>query len=229
MSEGDSPRMRASDDDRNRVAAALSEAFSRGQLDYEEFDDRTKQVWEARHHDELLATLSDLMPHPARVLDGQLPALRPDPSPDPVRPSPDRVPGHDLARRQVTGEPGGQSFTFALMGASEKRGDWLVAPEHVTAAVMAGTEVDLRRARFQGPETVITAIALMGGVDVVVPEDVRVVNDGIGVMGAFEIEEDDDVTIEMRDLPADAPVVKVRGLAIMGGVSVRRARRDSTD
>lgn len=227
MSEGGSSRMRASDDDRNRVAAALSEAFSRGQLDYEEFDERTAQVWAARFHDELLTTLDDLMPNPARVLDEQLPVVRPDHSPEPVGPAPGK--GHDVARRQVTGETGGQAFTFALMGGSEKTGDWLVAPEHFTVAVMAGTEVDLRQARFQGRETVITAVAVMGGADVVVPEDVRVVNDGVGVMGAFEIEEDDDVTVVMRDLPADAPVIRIRGLALMGAVTVRRARRDSRD
>lgn len=66
------------------------------------------------------------------------------------------------------------------MGSSEKRGDWLCAPHHVSIAVMGGTELDLRRARFQAAETSITVVAVMGGTDITVPHDVRVINDGVG-------------------------------------------------
>ncbi|WP_034990424.1 DUF1707 SHOCT-like domain-containing protein [Corynebacterium halotolerans] len=227
MSDGAPPPMRASDDDRHRVAAALSDAFARGQLDYGEFDERTKRVWVAKHHDELLDPLIDLMPDPARVLAAPPPAVRPERTPEPGRYPPDT--GTDTASRQVTGEPGGQSFTLALMGGSGKRGDWLCAPHHVSIAVMGGTDLDLRRARFHAHETTITAVALMGGTDIIVPHDVRVINDGVGVMGAFDIEEDEDVLDSMEELPTNAPVIRINGLGLMGAVTMRRARRESTD
>lgn len=224
---GETPPLRADDEDRNRVATALSGAFSRGQLSYAEFDERTAQAWAATHRGELLALLADLLPDPAAIFDDRSPVPRPGGDPEPV--GQHRPADSGIARRKVTGETGGRSLTLAVMGSSEKRGDWLCAPHHMSIALMAGTELDLRQARFQAAETTITAVALMGGTDITVPHDVRVINDGIGVMGAFEIEEDEDVTGAMAELPADAPVIRIAGLALMGAVSVRRAHRDSTD
>ncbi len=224
---GETPPLRADDADRNRVATALGEAFSRGQLSYAEFDERTGQAWAATHRTELLALLADLLPDPARLFGERSPVPRPDDEPESVRAASPEDPG--IARRQVTGEDGGRSLTLAVMGSSEKRGDWLCAPHHVSIAVMGGTELDLRRARFRAAETSITVVAVMGGTDITVPHDVRVINDGVGVMGSFEIKEDEDLTGAMTALPADAPVLRITGLGLMGEVVVRRAHRDSTD
>jgi predicted membrane protein len=90
---------------------------------------------------------------------------------------------------------------------------------------MGGVLVDLRDAVFEAPETVITVTAVMGGVQVLVPEDVRVVEHGLGLMGGFTSACAKSVTQGSRDLPADAPVVRVRGVAVMGGVEVRRVPR----
>lgn len=213
MSAEDHPRLRATDDDRHRVTAALSEAFSHGQLDYEELDVRTRQVWAARHRDELLAPLADLVADPAHVLDSPGLALRPE-APAPVAP-------------RVTGEAGGRVLSFATMGMSEKRGNWLLARAHTSLALVGATVLDLRRARLTGPETTITALGLLGSVEILVPEDVRVLGEGVGVLGSFEVRRDDDVAVSQDDLPTDAPVVRVRGLGLLGAVVVRRVPRAS--
>ena len=57
------------------------------------------------------------------------------------------------------------------------------------------------------------------------PEDVRVIDDGIGIMGGFGKEDHTSCTVSVADLPADAPVVRVRGFARMGGVGIIRAAR----
>lgn len=214
------PRIRASDDDRNKVAAALSEAFSQGRLDYEEFDERTRRVWGMRYRDELLTPLRDLLPDPAQVLEGQLPVARPDNAPAPTG---RLVP----SIRQITREPGGDRISLSIMGGTEKQGDWLCAPEHVSLALMGGNEVDLRHARFGSRETTIWALAVMGGIDIIVPEDMRVISDGIGIMGGFGFETDKDVSLRHEDLPPEAPVIRIRGLALMGGVTIIRKRRDT--
>lgn len=65
---------------------------------------------------------------------------------------------------------------------------------------------------------VVWATAVMGGIDVIVNAHTRISVEGLGVMGSFE---------EGRHrVPAetgpDSPLVKVRGLALMGSVTVVR-------
>ncbi|MDO5670981.1 MAG: DUF1707 domain-containing protein [Corynebacterium sp.] len=218
MNTPDPFRIRASDDDRQRAAAALSQAFSQGQLDYREFDERTQLIWSTKYREELLTPLEDLFPDPAAVLDQRTPAVRPDYSPEPR-------PHQPPARSQVTGESGGDAFSVAIMGGSERAGNWLCSPTHTSLAIMGGTGVDLREARLGAQETVINAIAVMGGIEIIVPEDVRVVSDGIGIMGGFGISDDESVTLRREDIPADAPVIRFRGIALMGGVGVTRKAR----
>lgn len=214
ISDPDPSRIRASDDDRNRVVAALSQAFSDGRLNYAEFDERTRQVYASRFRDELHAPLADLFPDPAAVVEASTPAIRPD---NPV--------AHPSSR-QVTQEPGGDRLSFSLMGESEKTENWVCAPSHVSVAIMGGNDIDLRHARLGAQTTTITAIAVMGEIEIYVPEDVRVVCDGVGIMGGFEVSTDDSVAVRMEDLPEDAPVIRVTGVGLMGGVGVTRISRD---
>lgn len=215
----DPSRLRASDEDRSRAAEALSHAFAQGKLDYAEFDERTSTVWATKYRDELLLPLADLYPDPARVLDQQLPAVRPDHTPTP---SPQ---AQAMSLQQVTGEPGGDSFSVAVMGGSERAGGWLCAPTHTSLALMGGTVLDLRHARLSARETVIHAVAVMGGIEITVPEDVRIICDGVGIMGGFGVSDDKSVTLAREDIPLDAPVIRLRGLALMGGVEVTRKAR----
>lgn len=55
-----SPRARASDDDRERVTAALGDAYARVALDAVEHEQRISRAWEARHVEELATLTSDL-------------------------------------------------------------------------------------------------------------------------------------------------------------------------
>lgn len=210
-------RIRASDQDRNSAAEALSRAFAQGQLDFREFDERTSTVWATTYRDELLPPLADLFPDPARVLDHPLPAVRPDQAPTP--------PPRSMSLQQVTGEPGGDSFSLAVMGGTERAGGWLCAPTHTSVAIMGGTDLDLRQARLSARETVIYAVAVMGGIDIVVPEDVRIICDGVGIMGGFGVTDHKSVTLAREDIPADAPVIRLRGLGLMGAVEVTRKAR----
>ncbi|WP_211765024.1 DUF1707 domain-containing protein [Kutzneria sp. CA-103260] len=51
---------RVSDADRGMVAGQLKKAHAEGRLDLDEFDERTRKVWEARTFGELAAVTSDL-------------------------------------------------------------------------------------------------------------------------------------------------------------------------
>jgi hypothetical protein len=83
--------------------------------------------------------------------------------------------------------------------------------------VLGGVHLDLREARFSQREVTIDVFTLMGGVDILVGEDVNVDVSGVGIMGGF------DHRASGPGLPG-APKVRVVGLALMGGVNVRRGQ-----
>ena len=195
------PRKRASDAERDTAAKHLQDAFADGQITMAEFDERSRALYAATYADELPGLVEDLSP-----------AKRPDR---------EASPSHTL----VTGESGGSAFTLSVMGGSERTGQWLMAPTHTSLTLMGGNALDLREARFAAHETTVNAVAIMGGIDIIVPDDVRVIDDGIGIMGGFGIEDHPSCTVPVAQLPADAPVIRVRGLALMGGVGITRAAR----
>lgn len=226
----DTPRpMRATDDERRRAADELAAALGRGQIDLTEFDERTNRVWAARTHDDLVDPLADLVPDPMAAIRGQA-ARGGDIAPvrDDARPPASSRDLSAVAKAHVTGETGGTPLSVAVMFGSELDGDWVCPPVHTSIAVMGGTDIDLRRARFTAHETRIAAFAVMGGIDVYVPEDVRVSIEGFGLMGGFDKKRSHGTTIAGHDLPPDAPLVRITGLALMGGVDVHVVPRNSS-
>lgn len=234
-STGDEPPIRklASDDDRGRIVEELSAALGRGQLDFTEFDERSTTAWACRYRDELTPLIADVHDQPESLLGLPQPD-RPGPAagaPVPfARSSPATQDGSatggltarkavDLVRHRITGEKGGSGVSFAIMGGVTRTGSWLVPNSHTSIVVMGGNEIDLREARFESGEIRIYAFAVMGGIDIIVPEGVRVIDDGIGIMGGFDTTVEEGVTVRPGSLPADAPAVRIGGIALMGGVS----------
>jgi hypothetical protein len=58
----------------------------------------------------------------------------------------------------------------------------------------------------------------MGGVDVIVNPQTAVIVDGVGFMGDFS----ESRARVAAELTPDSPVVRVKGLALMGAVNVKR-------
>lgn len=191
---------RASDADREAVVERLREAAGDGRLSLDELESRIEAAYVARTYAELDPITRDL-PH-----EHERPVRHP---PVPVAEVPVRV----------TGRPG-RRWSLALMGGTDRKGRWRLGGSHAAVAVMGGVGLDLREAELETPVVTIRAFALMGGVEVVVPDDCVLDASGMGLMGSFE--ESDTGTAA----PPGAPVVRVRGLAVMGGVEVvRRSRR----
>jgi uncharacterized protein DUF1707 len=193
----DKGSLRASDADRERVAEILREAAGDGRLSLEELDERLDAVYAAKTYAELEPITRDL------------------PTPGiPNVPAPAVPPAGDPAR--FGGVPTSHT-AIAIMGGFSRKGDW-VAPKQFTAvAIMGGGEIDLREARFAEPVVTINVVAIMGGVEITVPEDATVRVNGIGLMGAF------DHGASVTGAPG-GPTIVVNGVAIMGGVDVKRKR-----
>jgi hypothetical protein len=117
---------------------------------------------------------------------------------------------------RIGGEPTSR-FAVGIMSGFRRTGTWVMPAEFTAVAIMGGGELDLREARFAQREVRIWALALMGGVTVIVPEDAEVHVSGIGIMGGFEHR-------AAGSGAPGAPRITVTGLALMGGVDVKRKR-----
>ena len=193
--------LRASDADRHRVAEILREAAGEGRLDLDELDQRLAATYAAK-------TYADLMP-----LTADLPAGGPG-----VGSAAGLAPRPTGATPSTSVPAARHDTTIALLGGSSRTGVWEVGETHTAFAMCAGIDLDLREARFTFRETVIYANAIWAGIDVIVNEHTNVVVEGIGIMGAFE---------QGRDKVAPAlgphsPTVRVKGVALMAGVTVVR-------
>jgi hypothetical protein len=136
---------------------------------------------------------------------------------------------HDLAPTRATSSSvvsgGRHERAVAIMSGVERRGAWVV-PEHFSVfCLMGGAELDLREATFSAREVTLTINAFMGGANIVVNRSTNVVVHGTGIMGGYSAPRSD---AELR-LTADSPTVHVRGVAIMGGVSVVRKAMPGED
>lgn len=81
-------------------------------------------------------------------------------------------------------------------------------------ASFGGIKLDLRDATIE-TKAVIDINLMFGGVELVLPDNVRVVNNGTGIFGGFS-EKSRRVSNE-----ADAKTVEINGTAIFGGVEVK--------
>lgn len=197
------PDLRASDADRERVAERLRDAMAEGRLDMEEFEERLDATYKARTYGELAPITRDLPAAGAKVSMVKHSA------------SGETVPAADWADRIVGGEAS-STWGVGIMGGFQRKGRW-VAPRRFTAFTFwGGGEIDLRDADFTSGETTLNCIAIMGGVNVVVPPGVEVVVRGIGIMGGF------DHRLEGERGDPGAPRVIVTGLAFWGGVGTAR-------
>ncbi len=176
----------------------LSEHFAHDHVSVEELERRLDRVYKATTPQELEALVSDL------------PVLRAQ---------------SDLATEEETAvlrrlaDPSAvkdSQVLVAVMGGTERHGDWTPARRVHAFAVMGGMELDFREATFASGETVLTIFALMGGVDVIVPPDIAVRTNGVAVMGGFGM-----VNQGSSDPAAGVPSLTVNGFALMGGVDVQ--------
>ena len=107
-------------------------------------------------------------------------------------------------------------WVVAVMGAGDRTGRWRPWRRTRVVAVMGGSQLDLREAEIDGPKIEITAVAVMGGIDVIVPDGVEVDLSGFALMGGNEGPRG------TGPRHRGAPVVRVRAYALMGGVTVKR-------
>jgi hypothetical protein len=202
LPQPDRRQLRVSDADREQAAEVLRQAAGDGRITFDELDQRLEAAYAARTYGDLTEVTADL-PAP-----GSPP---PGPAPGTLATAPGTFPA-----ARIGGEPG-SGMSVAILGGVNRGGTWVVPPRHSVVAVLGGVQLDLRTARFSQREVTIDVFTLMGGVDIIVGDDVDVDVSGFGIMGGFD---------HRASGPGltGAPRVRVVGLALMGGVNVRRGQ-----
>ncbi|QNP72472.1 DUF1707 domain-containing protein [Streptomyces roseirectus] len=200
-----SPELRASDADRERVAEILRDALAEGRLDMEEFEERLEATYKARTYGELTPITRDL-PAPGGGPQAPVSLVKEPPA------------NGDWTGRVVGGGEESPSWAVAVMGGFQRKGRWTVPRRMNCVVFWGGGELDLREADFSAGEVQINCVAIMGGIDVVVPPGVEVVSKGVGIMGDFSHRE--------SGVPAGpgAPRVVITGVAFWGAVGIERKR-----
>ena len=180
----------ATSDLKQRVIDALSEHFAQDRLTLEEFEARVDLAQRATAPESLRVLLREL----------QL----------------------DVAQEAVSARPvstererKGRSLMFGFWGGSQRSGSWVPARKNFAVAFQGGVELDFREARFGPGVTEVVVFCAMGGVNIIVPPNLQVDFGGVGIMGGFDAEAGMQKVVD-----PDAPILRVRGVAVWGGAGV---------
>jgi hypothetical protein len=121
-------------------------------------------------------------------------------------------------RRGGTVNPAPSTLLLALLSGFERRGRWNVPKKLTTFTLWGNGVLDLRYADFTSTEVEIHAYSIMGLQTILLPPEVNVEVKGHGVMGGFDHE------VLGQGTPG-APMVKIRGFSLWGGVGIKRKPR----
>lgn len=189
--------------------AALTDAFAGDVIRVEEFERRVELVHRAQTPGELLALVDDLPRGETRPAPAGRSSTAPwqtggAPGASPVRrgnPVPD-------AHRQES------NLIFSFLGGGSRTGPWVPARKNTAISILGGIELDFRECSLPPGVTDVWCFTTMGGIEIVVPPDVVVQSSGMGIMGGFEH------IGEVTRAPDDAPIIRINGVAVMGGVEI---------
>lgn len=119
-----------------------------------------------------------------------------------------------IAVAPAAGRP---SRIICVFGGAMRRGTWHVPAVTTVVTVFGGADLDLRDAILPGKEISIRAVSVFGGVNITVPPSMRVTDSGVAVFGGRDIPGDSD-----ESSGPDAPLLKLEGACVFGGISVSR-------
>jgi Domain of unknown function (DUF1707) len=190
----DSSRLRASDADRDRAASVINTAMAEGRLTPDEHSDRLDAIYAAKTHADIVPILDDL-------------------------------PGTGLAAPQAwtstaVAPTGRSSKIIAILSGASRKGAWHPEPVIDVFTLLGGAELDFRDAVLPGREVRLRVTCILGGLEITVPPEMRVIDSGIAILGGREIDGGSD-----ESLRPDAPVLRIVGPCVLGGIEVKRKER----
>lgn len=217
MSETQPPdpwSLRASDAERDAYLTLLREAYAEGRLDAAEYEERMQVALAAKTYRDLLPVVRDLpidparLPRPSGLYRYQPPAGLPVVRPQVPVPVPTSGFGLD-------------NSLLAVFGSTRRSGAWQVPASLPALALFGEVTINLTDAVLPGPVTELKCNAVLGSVEVIVPDAVNVEVNGVGVFGSFERIDKRKGGNTLRTPAAGAPWIRVTGVALFGSVEVK--------
>jgi hypothetical protein len=187
-------RLRASDADRDSAASVINNALAEGRLTAEEHGERLDAIYAAKTHADLVPLLADLPATSAASV---------------VRPA---------AAQPGRSRRGGR--IIAILSGATRKGAWHADPVINVVTVLGGAELDFREAILPGNEVVLRAVSILGGVELTIPPEMHVIDNGIAILGGREI-----AGQSAESAGADAPILRIEGFCLLGGLEVKRRPR----
>jgi hypothetical protein len=190
-------RLRASDADRDTAAAVVNNALAEGRLTPDEHAERLDAIFGAKTQAELVPILDDL---PAQR-SGRQDIASPRPA------------GADVTPRR-------RGRLIAILSGFSRKGAWHPDPVMNVVIVLGGAEIDFRDAVLPGKEIVLRVTNVLGGLGIIVPPEMRVVDNTAAILGGTDVTGD---VAEPSD--PDSPVLRIEGVCVLGGMGVQRKER----
>jgi Domain of unknown function (DUF1707) len=187
--------LRASDADRDQVAAVLSTAYAEGRLTRDEHDERIDQLMKAKTFDDLIPITSDLV-----IVGGRAPVA--------ASQSDSRV-TIDTSRQNLQPDK-----LVAIFGGVTRTGRWRVRKNIQALTLFGGMDLDLRDAIFEAPVVELSGFWCFGGLDVKVPAGIEIQDQTAGIFGGTDVS-------DIGDPAPGAPTLVIRGVTLFGGISIR--------
>lgn len=194
------PALLALRDEREETIQRLTDAFAADLIDVDEFEARVDSAHQASDCQALIALRSDVSPTTSGSDKPASTAL--------VAADPDLQEGLVLAQPKT-------KWVVAIVGGAERKGRWRVPRKLRVTSVMGGALIDFREAIIAPGITEVKVIAVMGGVEIIVPPTLAVECEGWGIAGAFE-------SLDRYPVVADPgrPLLRITGMAVAGGVEI---------
>jgi serine/threonine protein kinase len=184
---------------------ALKESFEKSRIDLFDFERRLVVARKAETTEAVQDAMQGLpwpLPEPAQPLvpvGGALPATRAEP-------------GTALAPASA----GAWRTVAAVFGGNARKGAWKPDRRIQVISVFGGNELDFRLARLEPGVTEVRCFSTFGGTTIIVPPELYVEVDGIGIFGGFS-----QTGNTKAEAPEDRPWLHITGVAFFGGVDVR--------
>ncbi len=180
---------------RDLVVQKLTQAFTAGRIELEDFELRTERAMRAQTTTDLDAVLDGLS---AKAV---VPAQNTPAS------------GEFAIDRQ---RRSGARLTFAMMSGTDRKGRWTPSRRHVAVAWMGGAHLDFREAVLQPGVTDVFCYTMWGGIEIAVPPGLDVEVSGAAIMGGLSR-----VAQESGSTDPRRPRLHIHAFALMGGIEVR--------
>ncbi len=197
---------------REQKISELSAHFANDNLSLEDLERRIERVYKASSVVDLDVITSDL-PNATSLIDPRHPGAGDRlaaPGSKPVVPS-----NFEIARARM----------LAIMSSTRRTGRWAVPRELRIVAVMSDTKIDLTSASLPvGGFVDIDLTSVMASFRLIVPPEVRVVNEMHSIMA--DVRSGADELLPVTGGRSTAPVVRLRGTALMADVKVKVRRRE---